>query len=538
VLLVAALVMGATAAFAYFAFSTAYPTPMISGSTANTTGEFDIEAIFTVGEVIDGYTPPGILDGMSAFEGPDGSVRVLVHHELNADTGYPYELSDGSGTFPITGARISYFDIDPVSHDILAAGPAYDRAYDRYGALVTSPAQINEAGDPLAGFARFCSGAGFAAGTYGFVDDIHFANEENSNGSVWAVDVAGRDIWAAPALGRGAWENVTALETGRDDMVALLLGDDTAPAPLYLYVGQKGAIGDGSFLDRNGLAVGQLYVWVADGTRKSRATTPEDFNGGGSSLNGNFRKVRVQQNGQAGKDGYDAQGYLDDDTLRGEAAEVGAFFFSRPEDVATNPVMGNQAVLASTGRGQLYPSDDFGALYIVTVDFSKLAGEAKPNNIGAGVAILYDGDDAGNGDFGIRSPDNLDWADDGFIYVQEDRSTALNVFGGASGVEASIWKIDPFSAVAERIGEMDRSVVVPVGSTDGDPTDLGDWETSGILDVTGLFGGTPGVDTILIGNVQAHSVRDGLIGGSGHLVQGGQLIILTKVPPPAVGDNE
>ncbi|MGD8817930.1 MAG: DUF839 domain-containing protein [Acidobacteriota bacterium] len=531
-LLAPVLVTGTAAtALAYFAFSTAYPAPMMSGSTANTTGEFAIESIFNVGETLaNGYTPAGVLDGITAFDGPGDTVRVLVHHELNNDDGYAYSLSGATGPYSLTGARVSYLDIDPLTREIVDGGLAYDRAYDRAGSLVSDASQINEAGDPLRGFARFCSAAGVAAGEYGFVDDIHFANEESDNGSVWAIDIAGRDIWAVPALGRGAWENVTVMDSGQDDLVAILLGDDTAPAPLYLYVGRKDAIDDGSFLDRNGLAVGQLYAWVADGPKMSRPTTPEDFNGTGSSLSGNFRKVRTWQNGKAGKDGYDALGYLDDVTLRAEAAKAGAFFFSRPEDVSTNPTMGNQAVFASTGRGQLYPSDNWGALYIVTIDFSKLADESSPNNLGAGISILYDGDDTANQDFGIRSPDNLDWADDGFIYAQEDRSTSPgSLFGGTSSIEASLWKVDPYSGAAWRVGEIDRSVVVPVGVTDSGAGDIGNWESSGVLDVTGLFGGTPGVDTILIADVQAHGIRDGIIGGDGNLVQGGQLIILTKV---------
>ena len=75
--------------------------------------------------------------------------------------------------------------------------------------------------------------------------------------------------------------------------------------------------------------------------------------------------------------------------------------------------------------------------------------------ITAKLDILYDGDDAGAGqfegsDFGLRSPDNLDWADDGFIYVQEDRSTSN--FGQTSGEEASIWRLDPNSGELLRVG--------------------------------------------------------------------------------------
>ena len=71
---------------------------------------------------------------------------------------------------------------------------------------------------------------------------------------------------------------------------------------------------------------------------------------------------------------------------------------------------------------------------------------------------------------------------------------------------------------------MDRGVTLPVGQTDNDPGDLGDWESSGILDVTDLI---PGYDQVLLGNVQAHSVRDGSI-ATDDLVQGGQFFFLLK----------
>ena len=73
---------------------------------------------------------------------------------------------------------------------------------------------------------------------------------------------------------------------------------------------------------------------------------------------------------------------------------------------------------------------------------------------GRRVAQLYDGDMAGNQDDGIRSPDNLDWGDDGLIYIQEDRSTSNATFGGTAGREASIWQLDPATGAATRIAEM------------------------------------------------------------------------------------
>lgn len=189
--------------------------------------------------------------------------------------------------------------------------------------------------------------------------------------------------------------------------------------------------------------------------------------------------------------------------------------------------------MASTGRGGRFPSDDWGTTYKIDVDFNDIA----TGDITATLDILYDGDDAGAGqfegpDFGLRSPDNLEWAKDGFIYLQEDRSTKNATFGGESGEEASIWRLDPNSSDLVRVAQINRSAV-PEGQTDGDPTDLGDWESSGITDVSTLFGEEPG--DLFLFDVQAHSIRDGIIEDA-NLVQGGQLAFLEAGESDAVED--
>ena len=69
------------------------------------------------------YTPPGILDGLGAYELDKHTVRVFANPELTFIDGYPYQVSDGQGgTFEMTGARVSYFDIDKFSKDIVDAG--------------------------------------------------------------------------------------------------------------------------------------------------------------------------------------------------------------------------------------------------------------------------------------------------------------------------------------------------------------------------------------------------------------------------------
>jgi hypothetical protein len=462
--------------------------------------------IFTVDETIRGYTPPGILDGIAAFPLGSKGVKFLVNHELTNTQGYPYELANGA---LLPGARVTSFYVEKTTGCVVNAGLAYDTIYNRAGEMVTGPDDLE-----FGGLNRLCSSQGASKGTFSFMDDLYFTGEETGGGTEFVLDVKRRQLWAAPAMGRAAWENVTPLDTGDDSTVAILVGDDRGGAPLLLYIGQKES---GNVLERNGLAKGNLYVWVAD----SGDLSPEEWNGTGTSRSGKFVEIDYYRPDLAGDGEYDELGYATQAKQDALAAEAGAFQFSRPEDVATNPYDGTVAVLASTGRDSLFPADSWGTIYTLTVDFSDLS---------CAIYVAYDGDDSGGGyfahpDFGIRSPDNLDWARDGYVYVNEDRS--IGEFGETSEIEASMWKLDPAfpdTNGIERIALMNRGAELPDDQTDPEPDDIGNWESSGVLDVSHLFGAEGG--TLLIADVQAHSVRGGSIGGNSGLVQGGQLFFL------------
>lgn len=508
--------------------------------------DYRVTPLFTIGDTLSGstgsfhagsagsYTPVGVLDGIGAHELDANTVRLYTNHELQSDEGYAYTLASGTS---VTGARISYFDVDKATRRIVDSGIAYDTVYDRSGNLVTTAAQMNEAGNGSEGFDRMCSSSLYEADTFGvgrgIVDRIYFNGEEATKsfghphgGTIWALDTANGDMHAVPAMGRGSWENVTQVDTGTTTHVAFALGDDLGGAPLYLYVGEKGKDASGAvatdFLSRNGLAFGKLYVWKAD----NGDTTPQNFFGTGSTRAGTFVEIAAISPAP-GTEATDVNDYRDGDTLRTVADALGGFSFSRPEDLAYNPASPNQFAFASTGRSALYPMDTWGTVYLVDVDFTTISAPI------ADIEILYDGDDQGGGQFfsseeGLRNPDNLDWADDGFIYVQEDRAggASFGAFGNA-GEEASIWKLDPGSSTVNRLTQMCREVILPLGSTDPSTTDIGNWESSGILDVSNLFGEPGG--TLFFFNVQAHSVTDGLI-DSLNLAQGAQLCLLEKTP--------
>ncbi|WP_017301148.1 esterase-like activity of phytase family protein [Nodosilinea nodulosa] len=493
------------------AFDTTQPA-QVSGLNGYT-----VDPLITIGDEINGYTAPGVPDGLGAIAIDENTIRLFVNHEIASDEEvYSYSLANGT---ELTGARVSYFDIDKTTRTVVNAGLAYDTIYNRAGDSVDDASDLE-----FGGLNRLCSAQLIPANQFGegmgIVDNIFFTGEETGGGTEYALDVATGELWAVPAMGVAAWESVTEIDTGSTDKVAFLVGDDRAPAPMTLYVGEKNALGDGSFLDRNGLAQGQLYVWVSD----EGDADPSTFRGTGSSRSGKFVAVdyyRPDLASDDGSSGYDALGYATQTQQDLLATDAGAFLFSRPEDLATNPNDGTMAVLNSTGRDSLFGGvDSWGTTYTFDLDFGG-------SDITATVKAIYDSDDAGGGqfagpDFGIRSQDNLDWADDGYIYVQEDR--ALSDFGQTSGEEASLWRLDPNTSEAVRVGQVNRTTGIPDGQTDGAIGDIGNWETSGIIDVSTLFGEDPG--ELFLFDVQAHSVEDGIIADAG-LVQGGQIAFLS-----------
>jgi hypothetical protein len=488
---------------------------------------FKASVLMTTGDQIGTYRPPGIMDGIGAWAWDEHTVRLFVNHELHPAKGYPWTLANGT---QLRGGRISWFDIDKATRQISDADNAINIIMDRRGELVSRPEQVHERWNQNTdrGLNNLCSAQGYSSGDFGLVDDILFTHEEVTSkqdhphgGSVWALDVRTGTLWALPALGRGSWENVTAIETPdqaeEDGHIALLMGDDFiyGGAPLYLWIGRKKPAGN--LPERNGLVDGQLYVWASN----KGDTSPQDWHGTGSQREGKFIPVQPRDTAKADQPGYDRDGYLDDTTLRATAEAAGAFMLSRPEDLHTNPMNGLQAVLCSTGHGGKYPADDWGTVYLIDMQLELIAGEIHP---AATIRILHDCDDFG--DYGIRSPDNVVWASDGMIYINEDSATKKHRFGGETGREASTWRIDPANPDDyQLIAVIDRSAVLPTDARDIRAKALGAWECCGLLDVSTQFN-APANELLLINAVQAHTLRGGALGGSEDLVEGGQLILM------------
>jgi hypothetical protein len=196
----------------------------------------------------------------------------------------------------------------------------------------------------------------------------------------------------------------------------------------------------------------------------------------------------------------------------------GAFSFARPEDLAVNPDNGQLIAFNATGAGGFANgSDTWGTVYTLQLQF-----DAEGNPTSNTATILYNGDtDPART---LRSPDNLTWSGPSTLLIQEDRSADWASQAGANPNMSSLLEVGLDGSV-NRIAVIDQTAV-PLGQFNPVPDDLGNWENSGIVDVSALFGADPG--RYFLGDVQAHSLR---IPG---LVEGGQLFLLSApVPEPA-----
>lgn len=537
-----------------------------------------IQPIFTIGETLVGttgalnpstagdYTPTGIPDGIGAMTLDEETVRIFMNSELNDDEGGSYLVNVGTeNELELEGARVQYFDIDIATKTIVDGGLAYNNVFGIDGEMISSiddiPInQIESEEDPSLGFEDICSGGIVEAGTFNLEDTIYFFGEEEPEGINYALDAESGDLHALPFLGRGSFENIAAIETGTEDKVAFLLGDDQFPLnTLYLYVGEKDTSEDAGFLERNGLDGGDLMVWVPNVNLDEDPANDLDsteFGAAGDIADGTFVKQTSFDPEMAGEPGFDDFGFALSGTLRTEALDMGATFFSRIEDVSTNPDDGSEAVFGVTGStfdGALEvvenddgsttvegasndgtPFDLVGSLTTADVDFT---GESPTATLSA----IYDGDT--DPDLGLRNPDNLDWADDGFVYVNEDEASPFDFEDpevlDVNSTEASIIKVDPNNfdengnALTEQVVEVNRDIVQPFGAFDTEAGDAGEWETSGTLDVSDLFGEAPG--SLIVANVQA-DIEGGAIDEL-DLVNGGQLFFFGDtevVDSPAV----
>ena len=401
-----------------------------------------------------GYRFNGIPDGIGVTDNGDGTLRVLVAHEIRDTAGDA--RAHGS-----KGAYVSDLTIDKATLSVISGKDFLASANDLF--LATPDGTTWTSGVTTA-FNRFCSAdlaaaTAFRNGTNGYGGRIFLAGEEAGvEGRAFAHVLDGTDagkVYELPSLGNLSFENVVANPLAQDKTVVVSLDDTSTNGQVYVYVGTKSTTGNA--VQQAGLAGGTTYGIRINSTGTTNTevgniATPDETGLGLSNGVGTFELVNLGD--VKAKTG--AQ-------LNSESITAGVTNWLRPEDGAW--------------------SQDGKIFYFVTTATSTSASRlwalefTDPANPEAGgtVKMLL------NGSEGQVMLDNMTVADDGSILLQEDP--------GNNGRLAKIWRYNPSTDTLVELAQHNPALFSGTGAITLDE------ESSGIVDISSFLSGVSGYDT-------------------------------------------
>jgi hypothetical protein len=478
--------------------------PMIDGVNGAS-----YEPIISVGDTVNGYMFESIPDGIAFTTNGKGTVDVFVNHETST-VPFPYDPTTGIGFNDFTNAMVSELRLHQKSGGVLRGRFAI-------------PSEAN--------FQRFCSSF-LATAEHGFDRELLFTNEEATDfvyrtGQAWPVvagdpraEQAGLVVAYDPkadeyrgiyGMGRHNHENAVAIPGYGHPVV--LSGDDTftsnpAQSQLYSYIA---ADADAVWNDE-----GDLYGLVLD---NAAINDYYDFPVGSTmAASGTFKKIARA----------DAIG--DQTRLETASDALNVFQFVRVEDIAYDRTDENVVYVADSGRGSASTSGN--AFASTNGRIWKLVLDPNDPTKVLSLSILIEGDDAPLKAPGeIHQPDNLETTVKS-LFVTEDPGSGQQYPFGSTDPNATTARIWQYGLAA---GTPTRVVAKVNQSADEGPTDedavmtrgnLGAWESSGIIDVSSVFG--PGAFLV---DVQAGTlvIDEEKVGNLTYQRDGGQLGLL-RIP--------
>ena len=422
-----------------------------------TEGRAAFREVLDAGELgANGYRFNGIPDGIGVMDNGNGTLRVLVNHELGATAGD--QRAHGS-----KGAYVSDLTIDKATLSVVSGKDFLASANDLF--LSSADGTSWTSGNTTA-FARFCSGdlaaaSAFRNGSSGYDGRIYLTGEESgAEGRAFAHVLTGSDagkVYELPSLGNLSFENVVANPLAQDKTVVVSLDDTSTNGQVYVYVGIKSNDVNANAIQRAGLADGITYGIRVNSTGTTNTevgslASPNDTGLGLSNGVGSFELVNLGD--VKAKTGA---------TLNSESITAGVTNWLRPEDGAW--------------------SQDGKTFYFVTTATSTSASRlwaleftnAGNPEAGGTVKMLL------NGSEGQVMFDNMTVADDGSILLQEDPGNNARL--------AKIWRYNPSTDTLVEVAKHD-----PALFSGTNPLTL-DEESSGIVDITSFLTGVSGYDT-------------------------------------------
>lgn len=426
--------------------------------------DWSVKPLLSVGDkAANGYAMVGIPDGLGAIDNGDGTISILMNHEIAADKG-SLRLHGEKGAF------VSRWTLDLATLKITAGEDLV------HFVNLWNPNAPTASQQPAHAFNRLCSAdlaatSAFydAASGKGFNGRLLMNGEEDkSGGRVFAHVLTGPETGVAyelPHFGKAAWENAVASPHSGASTVVIAL-DDSAGGQVYVYVGTKHA--EGNPVERAGLVYGRLYALRAQGDRFD-LVDPGDV----TRMNG----AELEQASQ----------------------KAGATAFARPEDGAWDPREGGMFYFATTDK-----IGGHSQLYRLTFD------DAQQPARGGRIETVLNARD-----IGAQMFDNIAVDADGRVLIDEDP--------GKHAHPAGIWLFDPRTpGRATRLFEADHPRFVDKSSADFMTEDE---EQSGIVEITDLLKPAPWFDAkrrYYLGTAQAHKAHP-----DHALVEYGQLYLIS-----------
>jgi hypothetical protein len=512
-------------------------TPVMPGAS--------VDPLLTVGDTLgSGYRFESIPDGISVrTKHGRKTAELFVNHETGK-VPFPYNQADptaANGENDFDNAQVSRLLVDRRSAGVLSGSFAIPSSF---------------------GYQRFCSNF-LATRREGFDREILFTNEETPDwvfrqedswpppiedpnseeaGLVVALDVKSGEPKPIYGMGRHNHENSVAIPGYRKPVV--LSGDDTFTSGPLTGVFPAGAVP----------AQSQLYSYIAKSTKKLLADkgdlwafvsdTPGVKNyydvlpNSGTEVKGHFIKVPKDIATGKNPDGSELmaedKGYPEppnngswQSDLRRPAPPsplaVGidgpqwvleywsdinnVFQFVRVEDIAYDKRRGmeNVVYVVDSGRGRR-PTDTLDTPFQSTNGrvWKMVLDRKDPKKVNS-LTVLVEGDDNPvKTPTEIHQPDNIESTRSGLLITEDPGSSQQFPFDSTdpNATPARLWFV-PFSGTPEVVAKVDQSA--DEGPTDVDdrtaPSNLGAWESSGIVDASAAFGR----GAFLI-DVQAHTL--------------------------------
>ncbi|MFE1600807.1 calcium-binding protein [Methylobacterium sp. ID0610] len=411
----------------------------------------------------------GVPDGTGAFDNGDGTATVLVNHEIPPTAGAT--RAHGSA-----GAFVDRLVIDKATLQVRAAGDlgtsvyTYNPARGAYVQGTTAFARLCSADLPaVSAFYDAASGLGTQARI--------FMNGEETGAEgralAWIVNgpEAGR-VYELPRLGNFSFENSVASPASGAKTVTIGM-DDATPGELYVYVGTKQATG--TEIEKAGLTNGKLYgIKVPAFALETNATAV-------AASGTAFTLQEMGPNGDVSA--------MSGAELQAESTAEGVTAFLRPEDGAWDPTNANRFYFVTTNA--ITSPSRLWALEFTDVTRPELGGTVKEVLRGTEGQVMFD---------------NITVTAEGRVILQEDPGNNARL--------SKVWEYDPATSALTQLAEHD-----PARFSGLTPPFTQDEESSGILDVSTLFGG-PGRQAFLF-DTQAHYKN-----ASADLVEGGQLQLM------------